>query len=187
MANFDINKGIVRHPELFKYVANEDLTADVLQDFATAYWSAPSAPTFREDGLTLVLDEAQLLFNSRNWSQKGRMQYLQFLSQSRKYGYYVILVTQSALMIDNQFRMLVDIEVNHRKLNQMGLIGELLDLLTLHRLFCRVTTNFQVKEHIGTSFSFGHKKDMQLYDSYKRFDGDAFARKAKVKAKPEQH
>lgn len=171
VANFEINKGLVKHPELFHYVPNEELSAERIEQIARDYWSAPDAPTFREDGLTLILDEAQLLFNSRCWQQKGRNRYLQFLSQSRKAGYFVILVTQNSRMIDNQFRMLVDYEVNHRKLGQMGLIGELLDLLTFHRLMCRVKSNYQCNEHIGTSFAIARRKDWELYDSYKTFEG----------------
>lgn len=184
IANFDINSSVVKRYDLFTYRPNEKLTAEWLKRYATDFWQAPDAPPFREDYITLVVDEAQLLYNSRLWTAKDRMSYISFLSQSRKYGYNVILIAQSAKMIDNQFRMLVDFEVNHRKLSSMGLIGDMLHILTFGRLFCRVTTNFQCNEHLGTSFYIGRKRDMALYDSYSTFDPTDTQRRANPEPEP---
>lgn len=100
---------------------------------------------FSEDYLLLVLDEVQIIFNSRDWMNKGRvgkndsrLDWLQFLSQHRKYGYRIRLIAQSAKMIDNQFRMLCEYEINHRKVAHMGLIGSALSLPFRGLLFMRV-------------------------------------------------
>lgn len=168
VANFDLGPDApVKDRELFHYLPNESLTVDWLKEFSDSYWASSSVP-FREDWLLLALDEVQILWNSRRWSDKGRMEWLEFFSQSRKYSYKIIMIAQSAKMIDNQFRMLIDTEVNHRKLSSMGGIGFLLSRPFRDRLFMRVSYLFQSGERLGSEWTIGHKADMQMYDSYAR-------------------
>lgn len=168
VANFPIRKSAVRHPECFTYVPNDELSPQFLVDFATRFWS--SVDFFREDYINLVIDEAQLLFNSRRWSSSDRMAFLEFFSQSRKYGYKVIFIAQSAKMIDNQFRMLIEFEVNHRRFSSMGVIGGVLGLLTLDRVFMHVTYLFQTNERLGAGLYLLRMRDVDVYDSYARFE-----------------
>lgn len=108
IANFRLAQDApVLKPENFHYIPNDELSSDRLIDFAHDFWRSGVHP-FTEDYIHLYVDEAQLLFNSRRWSDRSRMSYLEFLSQSRKYGYRVVMIAQSAMMIDNQFRMLID-------------------------------------------------------------------------------
>lgn len=158
----------VKHPELFTYLSNDEITADAIQDYADHFWMC-SGRKFREDYILLVIDEAQLKFNSRRWHEKSRMAFLQFMSQSRKYGVKVILVAQGAKMIDNQFRMLVDREVMHRKLSTCGFLGWLLSLPFAGRLFVRVSYLYQAQERLGADWYFYRSKDAAMYDSYARF------------------
>lgn len=53
----------------------------------------------------VVVDEAQLWFNARNWSKTSE-DLLTFLTQSRKVAVDVIFITQAATNIDKQFRVL---------------------------------------------------------------------------------
>ena len=175
IANFPLGtRARVKRPQAFHYFANRDITPAMLVDFADAYWETSGVP-FREDWLLLVLDEVQLVYNARNWQDKGtgrgdsRLDWLEFLSQHRKYGYKVVMIAQSAKMIDNQFRMLIEIEVNHRKLSTMGGFGELLSLPFGGRVFVWVSYLYQVSERLGMSLYLGKKRDWQMYDSYARF------------------
>lgn len=172
VANFELSEGApVRRPDLYTYVPNADLTADYLQDFACDWWECHD---FREDRILLVLDEVQLLFNARNWSDRNRMSFLQFMSQSRKYGYQVVLIAQNLQMIDNQFRMLCEFDINHRRVSSWPGIGWVLGALTGGRCFARVTyliQNGHSKERLGMRFWIPRKRDMRMYDSYKRFEG----------------
>lgn len=155
--------------ELFAYVPNQHITADLLKSFADDWWATHD---FMEDHILLCLDECQLIWNARTWSQSDRLSFLEFLSQSRKFGYKVILISQNMQMIDNQFRMLVDYDVNHRKVGQWGIFGSALSLLFLNRLFARVTylcVNGKSKERLGVSWYVARGKDMGMYDSYARF------------------
>lgn len=78
-----------------------------------------------ESSAVLIFDEASIPFNSREWQNKKngetRMDWIKFLSQSRKFGYDVIFITQDARMLDRQIRSLCEFEVVHRKLNGHGL------------------------------------------------------------------
>lgn len=174
IANFRLSPDApVTKPYNFHYIPNEDMTAGRLIDFATDFWDNTSM-RFREDYIQLYLDEAQLLFNSRRWSDRSRMQYLEFLSQSRKYGYHVVLIAQSAKMIDNQFRMLVDVEHNHRRVSRMGPVGALVSLPFAGRLFLVVRYLFQVNERLGMDVRIFRRCDGAMYDSYATFKRQDF-------------
>lgn len=170
LANFALGeRAPVRHPELFTHVPNSELTVDRLVDFADGWWSEHE---FREDHINLVLDEVALLFNSRLWAESNRMEFLEFMSQSRKYGYKVILIAQNIMMIDNQMRMLCDYDVNHRKVGSFGPVGALLSTFAANRAFLRVTylmLNGKQRERLGMRWYFARNADFAMYDSYARF------------------
>lgn len=69
----------------------------------------------KEGHCLLIIDEAGCVFNSRDWQTKSaeRARWIKFFSQSRKFGYDVILVAQSDRMIDRQIRSLAEYEVRH--------------------------------------------------------------------------
>lgn len=175
IANFPLGtRARVKRPQAFHYFANRDITPAMLMDFADAYWQTSGVP-FREDWILLVLDEVQLVHNARNWQDKGtgrgdsRLDWLEFYSQHRKYGYKVVMIAQSAKMIDNQFRMLIEIEVNHRKVSTMGGVGAVVSMLFLGRLYMWVSYLYQTSERLGMSTYLGKRRDWDMYDSYARF------------------
>lgn len=170
IANFELaKKAPVKRRDLFHYVPNSALSVDDLEQFAIDYWDSHDGKLV-EDYLDVYLDEAQILWNARNWSQKDRLRWLEFLSQSRKYGYRIVFIAQSAQMIDNQFRMLIEQEVNHRRVSQFGIVGWLMALPFRGRLMMAVKSAFQIKERIGSQWFLTCKADWAMYDSYKRFD-----------------
>lgn len=62
IANFDVNPRTRGYRERFTYKPNNDLTPEFLIQFAEDYWKGRKV---REDAILLVIDEAQLVFNSR--------------------------------------------------------------------------------------------------------------------------
>lgn len=74
----------------------------------------------KESHALLVIDEAGIFFNARDWMIKGaeRAEWIKFFSQSRKFGYDVILVAQDLRMIDRQIRSMADFEVKHLTMNK---------------------------------------------------------------------
>lgn len=172
LANFELaSSAPVKRPDLFRFVRNEDITPSLLKTFADDFWSKNDIP-FREEYITLVLDECQLIFNSRLWAQSDRLSFLEFLSQSRKYGYHIILIAQNINMIDNQFRMLCEFDVNHRNVRFLPGVGGFLGLVTGNRAFLTVTyliQNGKNKERVGSHWYISSDRDRAMYDSYARF------------------
>jgi len=74
----------------------------------------------KEGHALLIVDEAGVFFNARDWQVKGkeRVEWIKFFSQSRKFGYDVILVAQDLRMIDRQIRNMADFEVKHLNMNK---------------------------------------------------------------------
>lgn len=165
IANFEINqdtKGIER----FIYQPNHKITPSYLYDFAKDYWQG-SKP--KEDEILLVIDEAQLVFNSRSWQTGQRMDWIEFFSQHRHFGYKIILVCQFDRMIDRQIRSLVEIEINHRRLDNYGIKGKLLSLPFRGKLIAAIKYYYGLNEKVGQEWILPKKRYLKLYNSYNRF------------------
>lgn len=165
IANFDINPD-TRGFDCFTYCPNNELTPDFLYSFADGYWDGRPV---KEETIYLFVDEAQLIFNSRDWSQNDRMSWIEFLSQHRHYGYRIYFMCQFDRMIDRQIRSLAEYEVKHRKVSSFGIKGKLIRYAVLGELFCAVTVYYGMNEKTGAEFYRASKSLFRLYDSYSRF------------------
>lgn len=190
ICNYDLSHDLPNYDELYHFMPNDQLDPDWLVEFANDWWQGHR---FREDGILLICDEAQLLFNSREWNNPNRQAWLQFFSQHRHYGYKVIFIAQSDKMVDRQFRALIEMETIHRKLANFGIGGKILSLVALGRVFTAVTTYYGLKERIGVRFFVVRKRVTGLYDSYTTFKrlepargarGDAGRRKGGPRVSP---
>ena len=72
-------------------------------------------------------------------------------------------------MIDNQFRMLIEIEINHRQIKNMGGVGAVVSVLTFDRLFMWVSYLFQTSERLGMTF-YLRKGRTGMYDTVAKFE-----------------
>jgi zona occludens toxin len=107
-----IKKKTVKPRWIFRQ--NDELTVDFL--IKTSYekgWYG------KESQCLLIIDEAGVLFNARDWNVKPdeRKNWIKFLAQSRKFGYDVVFISQDVRMIDRQIRSLAEYEVQHKKMN----------------------------------------------------------------------
>lgn len=148
------------------YKSNDDLTVKYLLDKSLKMgWNK------KESSALLIFDEASIPFNSRTFHNSDRMEWIKFLTQSRKFGYDVIFITQDSRMIDRQIRSLVEYEVVHKKLNNMPLLR----WLSLFRLsiFAQVSywngTNSMYTKGQLKLVKF-NKKIAERYDTLKLFD-----------------
>ncbi|MCI8469634.1 MAG: hypothetical protein HFJ75_09200 [Eggerthellaceae bacterium] len=176
VANFDVNPETRGYAERFRYVPNDALSPPRLYEIARARWGGRRV---REDDILLVIDEAQLVFNSRDWSQRDRLSWIEFFSQHRKLGYRVVLIAQHDRMIDRQIRALIEVEVKHRRLASFGLVARLLSLPFAGRLFCAVSCYYGLGQRIGVSWLFPRRCYRRLYDScalFRQVPGDARGR-----------
>lgn len=165
ICNFEIDKKKLKYPDLFFFVDNIDLTVDYLVDFAKNYYNDGKV---KESSIILVVDECQMMFNSRDWSKPDRQAWNKFFQIHRHYGFDIYLVTQFDSMIDKQIRSLVEYNYIHRKVKNFGLKGYFLSVLFLApSLFVSIKYWYPMKEKISSEFFRGRKK---LYSLYNTFD-----------------
>jgi len=73
-----------------------------------------------EHGSFIVIDEAQLYFNSRDFTKTENREFGSWASTHRHHGYDVLLITQRAERIDTAVRSLAEFRYRYRKLNVFG-------------------------------------------------------------------
>lgn len=184
IANFDINLTIFKNTKRrgnFVYIDNSELSADKLMEYAVKNHKRNTNCHIAEGQTLLVIDECQILFNSRDWQAKDRMAWATFFTQHRKYGYNIILITQFDRLIDRQIRSLVEYQVIHRKASNFKTLGFFLGLLFKGNIFVAITQWYGIKEKINSEWFVLRPKYARLYDSYKIFGaqtehGDGHAR-----------
>lgn len=150
----------------FHFYDNDCITPDFLMQFAARYWQDHH---FKEEGILLVLDECQLLFNSREWDRKGRKDWLTFFSQHRKYGYSVLLIAQFDRMLDRQIRSLIEYNVIHRKVKNFGIKGKIYNALLGGSLYVAVKIFYPINQPVGSHMIRAKKWVFKLYDSHGTF------------------
>lgn len=168
VGNTAINPEVLRKKcrGLYTYIPNDKLTVDLLVQISRDYFKNHK---FREERILLVIDEAQILFNARDYGRKDRAPWLSFFSQHRKFGYHIILVAQFDRMIDRQIRCLIEYEEKHRKVGNIGIGGAIFNAVALGGLFCSVRMWYPLQEKVGVSFFKYRRKLSRLYDSYAVF------------------
>lgn len=72
---------------------------------------------YSEGAGLLILDEAQLVFNSRKW--QDNLPWIEFFTQHRKLGWNVVLIAHTQEMIDSQIRPLAEYESRFRNLQKI--------------------------------------------------------------------
>lgn len=154
----------------YTYVPNYELTPDYLMNYSREYFKGKP---IREGRILLVIDECQLMFNSRDWQQKGRNEWLSFFTQHRKYGYDVTLIAQFDRMIDKQLRGVIEYEYVHRKLSNYGFGGKIMSLLFGGNTFVVVQMWYPLKLKIGQEFVHARKRFFSIYDTFGTFQMDA--------------
>lgn len=145
--------------EDFLLLDNSEMTVDYLENFARSN-HMPGV----ESQTLVVIDECQILFNSRNWNSqsKERMKWLTFFSQHRKYGYNFILIAQADFMIDKQIRGLIEYEVAHLKINNF------FSMLPI-KTFLAVTRWYGQRMKVGHEVIVMRKKICNYYNSFGTF------------------
>ena len=166
ICNFPINN-YKKYKGEFHYIRNDKLTPEFLINFSKEYFQKHK---FREGAIYLFIDEAQLLFNSREFQRGDRMAWLSFFTQHRHLGYDIILICQFDRMLDRQIRCLIEYEYIHRKVSNMGWKGWLLSFWCFGKLFCCVKKWYPLREKIGVEFYVLQKRFYKLYDSYANFE-----------------
>lgn len=168
ITNFDVD--LSPYPKAIHACVDDfDLTPDYLAEFSRNFFGDRKVTKKDEDTILLVIDECQLMFNSREYQKKDRKVWIKFFTQHRKFGYRVILIAQMDKMLDKQIRGVIEYEFIHRKLSNFGKAGKVISLLMGGETFTAVQMWYPLKLKIGSSFFRARKKYFSLYDSYATF------------------
>lgn len=171
ICNFPVNVDNIkiRGKKDIRYIPNTELNPDLLVEIAKEYFKGKQ---IKEDSLLLVIDEAQLLFNARDWSAKGRERWNWFFTMHRHFGYFIILCAQFDRMIDRQVRSLIEYEYIHRKVKNSGWKGWLISFMMLSplNLFVKVRIWYPMKERVDAEFYKAIPKYYRIYDTFEMLD-----------------
>ena len=164
VGNFSVDLSKYKRAD-FTYCPNDQMTPDYLIKLSQK--KVGSKP--KEGSILLVIDECQLLFNAREWQQKGREQWLSFFTQHRKLGYDIILIAQFDRMVDRQIRSLIEYEFIHRKMSNFGWQGKILSLFFGGKSFIAVKMWYPLHERLGAEIFHARKWMYSVYDTYAAF------------------
>ena len=167
LTNFDVD--LSRYPKAnHSYVDDEDLTPKFLAEFSRNFFGGRKLTKKDEDTILLVIDECQLVFNSRDYQRKDRKSWIKFFSTHRHLGYRIILIAQMDKILDKQIRGLIEYEFIHRKLSNFGKAGKIITLLG-GEVFIAVQMWYPLKLKIGSRMFRAKKRYFEIYDSYGSF------------------
>lgn len=145
------------------FVSNEQITAENLIGYALHNHQVDESD--REAQALLLIDEAQVLYNARDWKNPNRPIWCEFFQQHRKFGYEVVLISQSQDFIDKQIRECIQFEVNHRLMSNLGLSGKFLSLFgSKGNLFMLINYTCQPNACYGIHYV---RPTSQIRDFYK--------------------
>lgn len=165
LGNFDVNlekyKNYKKLKGHFTRLYDEDINVNYVINFSQKYLKKGV-----ESQALLVIDEASLYFNSREWMKdKSRKDWIKFLSQHRKFGYDIIFICQDDRQIDRQIRALVEYEKVHRKVNNSKLLKHF--PITL---FAVITRRYVINTKIDSTIIAYKEKYGKLYDTFNTFN-----------------
>ncbi|MBT1071626.1 zonular occludens toxin domain-containing protein [Pelotalea chapellei] len=132
---------------------------------------------YSEGSGLLIIDECQLVFNSRKWGKN--MDWIEFFTQHRKLGWNVILIAHSIEMVDSQIRPLAEYASTFRNMQKLKLpvVGLPMSPFPLFLVIKRYAG-------LGAGASVVADRDLfplplwaaRLYDSLEVFSADSWGR-----------
>lgn len=168
ISNIPINVSLVKHPDKYLYVTDGMLRPSALVQYSRDYFADKPV---KEGQILLIIDEAQRMFNARDWSKSDRAGWNEFFQLHRHYGFDIILVAQFDRMLDRQVRSVIEYEQIHRKVSNYGWRGWILcAFMAAPCLFVSVKMWYPMKERVGSEFFRYSKRLGKLYDTYMTFD-----------------
>jgi len=161
----------------FVYIPILDLKPQYLYEYA--YYNHRKG---KEGQTTIVIDEAQIIFNPREFQRKDRADWILFFTKHRHIGYNIIMISQFDRLIDRQVRCLFEYEVKHRKVNNYGLL-----FLLPWTFFACIEYWYGNKLVISRRFIRFNKRIASIYDSYIMFDDFLAEQVEKESLQKEEH
>lgn len=187
IANFEFRDDLIkkhwRHEKgEYLYFPNSQLLDDgidpvaCLVGFSDNFHRRDAAGCVIEGQTLLIFDEGGILFNSRDWQTKYRKQWLWFFSQHRKFGFEIVVISQSERQIDRQVRANFEYEYTHKRVGNFKKLGKMLEIVSGGKMFCYVVRWYGIKgqdARVHAQFFRGRKKYYVMYNTSKVFAGQA--------------
>lgn len=175
MCNFDVSFPRGARAAFFRLPSGEVSVSDVMEGVSS--WLAEGNCVTHEGQIFVVIDEAQITFNNRDWQKPGRAAWIRLFIQHRKLGMRFVLVVQDLGMLDKQIRAVVETCGNHMRVNTYGWFGSLVGLLFLGRPVCMCVYRLPFYGAskagvIGRRAVIGSRRLYRMYDTHAIFSDD---------------
>lgn len=150
----------------YQFWKNSDITPVHLIDYAKEHHKkSVKAQTL------LIIDEASMMFNARDFGRKDRMEWINFLANHRHFNFEIILIAQNDKMLDKQIRGLIEYDIKHRAFANYNFITLLISKL-FGGLFMTVSYWYPCRAKNGVGmFRFSRSK-AKCYDTMALFVGE---------------
>lgn len=117
----------------------------------------------------IVIDEASIMFNARQFDRKDRMEWVNFFANHRHFNFDVILIAQNDRMLDRQIRGLLEYDMKHRALKNWNLAMAIVSLI-FRGLFHCVEYWYPCKIKTATHLKRFNKRIANCYDTMALFN-----------------
>lgn len=150
----------------YQFWRNTDITPSHLIEYAREHHKkSVKAQTL------LIIDEASMMFNARDFGRKDRIEWINFLANHRHFNFEIILIAQNDKMLDKQIRGLIEYDIKHRALANYNFITLLISKL-FGGLFMTVSYWYPCRAKNGVGmFRFSRSK-ARCYDTMALFFGE---------------
>lgn len=165
ITNFPVDTKKITKKEKGKviYIDNEDLTPDLLIDYAMKNHKHK-----KESQTLIILDECSIMFNSREWDKKDRTKWVKFFQLHRKLGYDIIMITQNERLIDRQIRAFIETEWKHRAIKNYNNFAKILSFST-GGMFVAIEYWYVNRIRVSDTWFRYHKRKANIYDTFLNF------------------
>lgn len=147
----------------YQFWKNSEITPKHLIEYAREHHKPGTKPQ-----TLVIVDEASIMFNARDFGRKDRMEWIYFLANHRHFNFDIILIAQNDKMLDKQIRGLIEYDIKHRALANYNFITLLISKLC-GGLFMTVSYWYPCRAKNGVSmFRFSRSK-ARCYDTMALF------------------
>lgn len=147
----------------YQFWKNSEITPQHLIEYAKEHHK----PTVRAQTL-LIIDEASIMFNARDFGRKDRMEWINFLANHRHFNFEIILIAQNDKMLDKQIRGLIEYDIKHRALANYNFITLLISKLC-GGLFMTVSYWYPCRAKNGVGMFRFNRSKARCYDTMALF------------------
>lgn len=116
----------------------------------------------------VVIDEASMMFNSRDFGRKDRMDWINFFANHGHFNFDFILIAQNDKMLDKQILGLIEYDIKHRSLSNFNFITFSISKLFGGLFFC-VSYWYPIRQCNGKSIIRLNRSKARCYDTMALF------------------